>query len=131
MGEKDKIPGGTEHILVVEDDELVRAHLSNQLGVLGYRVTSAVNARSALAIIKDVDDIDLLLTDIVMPGGMNGSQLADEVIKARPDIKILFTSGYPRNIINYQNIPGSRVELLSKPYRRKELATKIRKALEQ
>jgi len=131
MDDNNEIPLGSEHILVVEDDELVRAHLSNQLGVLGYRVTNAAHAQLALSIVKNTDDIDLLLTDIVMPGGMNGSQLADEVAKLRPDIKVLLTSGYPRNIINSENGAGARVELLSKPYRRKELAAKIRKVLEK
>ena len=125
------MPGGTEHVLVVEDDELVRVHISSQVRGLGYRVTSASNAHSALEIIKGSDDIDLLLTDIVMPGGMNGSELAMEVIGIHPDTKILFTSGYPKNIIDQNSELGSRVELLSKPYRRRELAMKIRRALEK
>ena len=125
----EKIEGGSEHILVVEDDDLVREHLSSQLAELGYRVTSAPNGPRALEIIWQMSDVDLLLTDIVMPGGMNGKQLADEALKLRPDLRVLFTSGYSENAIVHHGRLDAGVELLSKPYRRQELAAKVRKVL--
>ena len=121
---------GAEHVLVVEDDDLVRDHLSSQLARLGYRVTNAANGPRALDIINRMKDIDLLLTDIVMPGGLNGRQLADEALKVRPDLKVLFTSGYSENAIVHHGRLDAGVELLSKPYRLQELAAKVRKVLE-
>lgn len=125
-----KIVAGAEHILVVEDDDLVREHLSSQLAGLGYRVTNAPSGPRALDIINRMTDIELLLTDIVMPGGLNGRQLADEALKVRPDLKVLFTSGYSENAIVHHGRVDAGVELLSKPYRLQELAAKVRKVLD-
>ena len=117
-------------ILVVEDDTLVREHLVAQLRDLGYRVTDASSGPEAYEIIKRMDDIDLLFTDVVMPGGMNGRQLADAALKLRPGLKVLFTSGYTENAIIHHGRLDAGVLLLSKPYRRQEMAAKVRKALE-
>lgn len=124
-----RVSGGDEHILVVEDDPLVREHVTGLLGGLGYRVTSAESGQQALAIIEEVTDIDLLFTDVVMPGGINGRQLADQASVLRPGLRILFTSGYTENAIVHHGRLDPGVELLSKPYRRQELAVKIRKLL--
>jgi CheY-like chemotaxis protein len=121
---------GTEHVLVVEDDEMVRQNVLRQLADLGYRVTSAENGVKALGILQGDESIDLLFTDVVMPGGMNGRQLAEAAVKLRPGLKVLFTSGYTENAIVHQGRLDRGVHLLSKPYRREELATKIRKVLD-
>lgn len=121
---------GTGHILVVEDDELVRQNVLHQLADLGYHVTGAENGAKALHILKADESIDLLFTDVVMPGGMNGRQLAEAAAKLRPGLKVLFTSGYTENAIVHQGRLDRGVQLLSKPYRREELAAKIRKVME-
>lgn len=120
--------GGHEHILVVEDDRLVREHLVSQLKRLGYRVVDAGSGERALQILERVPDIDLLLTDVVMPG-MSGKQLADRALVMRPAIKVLFTSGYTENSIVHNGRLDLGVELLSKPYTRDQLAAKLRKIL--
>lgn len=118
--------GGDELILLVEDDELVRTFVSNQLCSLGYRVRIAGNGNEALAILRAQNDIDLLFTDIMMPGGMNGRELADQARAINPSLKVLFTSGYNENVIDHHGHLDPDVELLSKPYTRLELATKVR-----
>ncbi|MEW6090646.1 MAG: ATP-binding protein, partial [Pseudomonadota bacterium] len=121
---------GTGHILVVEDDELVRQNVLHQLADLGYHVTGAENGVMALLILKADESIDLLFTDVVMPGGMNGRQLAEAATEMRPGLKVLFTSGYTENAIVHQGRLDRGVQLLSKPYRREELAAKIRKVMD-
>jgi len=122
--------GGHEHILVVEDDNLVREHLMTQLRALGYRVTGSASGPEALAELRRLDGIDLLLTDVVMPGGMNGRELADEACRLCQGLKVLFTSGYTENAIVHHGRLDPGVALLSKPYRRQELAAKVRRVLE-
>lgn len=117
---------GTEHILIAEDDDLVLQHLEGQLRSLGYRVTTATSGPEALKALQAHHDIDLLLTDIIMPGGMNGRELADQARTIYPSLKVLFTSGYTENAIVHHGRLDPGVELLSKPYTRLELATKVR-----
>ncbi|HUG98206.1 MAG TPA: PAS domain S-box protein [Gammaproteobacteria bacterium] len=121
--------GGTETILLVEDDDMVRRYAEGQLVALGYRVIIAGNGPEALAIVRRRDDIDLLFTDVVMPGGMNGRQLADAVLSIRPGVRVLYTSGYSENAIVHHGRLDPGVHLLGKPYRRSELAAKVREAL--
>ena len=90
---------GAETILVVEDDDALRAYTIETLRELGYRVIEAPNALAALDTLDRVPGIDLMFTDVVMPGGMNGRQLADEAVRRRPGLKVLFTTGYTRNAI--------------------------------
>jgi PAS domain S-box-containing protein len=125
------IPGGSEKILVVEDDELVRVQVAAQLKTLGYEVVSASDGAQALDILRRVADFSLLFTDVVMPGGMNGRQLAEEARKLHPGLAVLFTSGYAENAIVHHGRLDPGVHLLNKPYRRLDLAVKIRAALEQ
>jgi CheY-like chemotaxis protein len=115
--------GGHEQILVVEDDRLVRENLANQLKRLGSSGTHALETLEA------TPDIDLLLTDVVMPG-MNGKQLADRARAMQPGLKVLFTSGYTENAIVHHGRLDRGVDLLSKPYRRDQLAKKLRKILD-
>jgi len=121
---------GQETILVVEDDEMILRQLSAQLSDLGYTVISASAGAAALLTLGDRPDIDLLFTDVVLPGGMSGRQLADAARESRPDLKVLYTSGYSQNAIVHHGRLDPGVELLSKPYRRAELAAKIRKVLD-
>src|SRR5690606_5145461 len=88
------VTGGSEHILVVEDDDEVRRHTIAQLEALGYRTTSASSGSEALALVEQTPDIDLVFTDVIMPGGMNGRELAEQVGRVRPQLRVLFTSGY-------------------------------------
>ncbi|MCG6110730.1 MAG: PAS domain S-box protein [Paracoccus sp.] len=122
---------GQETILVVEDDHLVRENVTAQLRSLGYRVHEASSGAEAIKIIEDNHDIDLLFTDVVMPGGMGGRELAETVAVHHPDIAVLFTSGYTENSIVHHGRLDPGVELLSKPYRREQLASKVRKVLDQ
>ncbi|MBR0690633.1 PAS domain S-box protein [Bradyrhizobium manausense] len=123
------ITGGDEKILIVEDDALVRQYVVTQVKSLGYAALEAANAAEALVIIDADNDIDLLFTDIIMPGNMNGRQLADEAARRRPDLKTLFTSGYTENAIVHHGRLDSGVLLLAKPYRKSELAKMLRTAL--
>ena len=116
-------------ILLVEDDALVRKYVTTQIASLGYVTLEASNAAEALKIIDDGAAIDLLFTDVIMPGGMNGRQLADEAARRRPQLKTLFTSGYTENAILHHGRLDPGVLLLAKPYRKPELARMLRVAL--
>ncbi|MEX2335001.1 MAG: PAS domain S-box protein, partial [Pseudohongiella sp.] len=123
------IRGGTEHILVVEDDELVRDYVTGQLAALGYRVSEADNGPQALETLTRIAPVDLLLTDVVMPGGMTGRQLAEIVVAQYPEVRVLYTSGYTENAIVHHGRLDPGVQLLGKPYSRGDLAMKVRAAL--
>jgi PAS domain S-box-containing protein len=120
---------GTETIFVVEDDALVRDFVIAQLHSLGYTTISAADGKQALARIESGIAFDLLFTDVIMPGGLNGRELADEVAKRRPGIKVLYTSGYTDDAIVHHGRLDEGVLLLSKPYRKSELARMVRVAL--
>jgi len=121
---------GTESILVVEDDPIVRSSVVRQLESLGYRTITANNAAEALTIIDAGTAFDLLFTDLIMPGPMNGSQLAKEAAKRRPALKVLFTSGYTESSVVHHGRLEPGVLLLAKPYRKSDLARMVRQALE-
>jgi PAS domain S-box-containing protein len=123
------VQGGSETVLVVEDDALVRRYVITQIESLGYTTLEAANASDALRIIDEVPAIDLLFTDVIMPGTMNGRQLVDEALKRRPALKTLYTSGYTENAIVHHGRLDSGVLLLAKPYRKSELARMLRLAL--
>jgi signal transduction histidine kinase/DNA-binding NarL/FixJ family response regulator/HAMP domain-containing protein len=122
--------GGDETIMVVEDDALVRNFVVTQLHSLGYRTMTAANGNAALAQLADGATFDLLFTDVIMPGGMNGRQLADIVIARRPTVKVLYTSGYTENAIVHHGRLDAGVLLLAKPYRKFDLARMVRAALD-
>jgi len=122
---------GTETILVVEDNDLVRANACKQLGDQGYRVIEAGDAQQALMILRARKDIDLLFTDIIMPGGMTGKELADLALQLHPDLAVLYTSGYTENAIVHNGRLDPGVELLSKPYGTRELLERTRQILDQ
>ncbi|WP_423836849.1 response regulator [Stutzerimonas stutzeri] len=121
--------GGTETILVVEDDLAVQATVIELLSGLGYRVLRANDAQSALSILQSGMAIDLLFTDVVMPGKLSSTELVRQAKLLLPDIAVLFTSGYTRNAIVHGGKLDAGVELLSKPYRQEDLARKIRQLL--
>lgn len=125
------VEGGHEIVLVVEDDALVRKYVVTQVESLGYTTLEAGNAAEALVVIDNTEGIDLLFTDVIMPGSMNGRQLADEALKRRPALKTLFTSGYTENAIVHHGRLDSGVLLLAKPYRKSDLARMIRQALDR
>jgi PAS domain S-box-containing protein len=118
-----------ERILMVEDDDLVRTHALRLLESLGYSVTAARNGPEALEMLRNDVPCDLLFTDVIMPGGMTGPQLAAAARALRPRLPVLYTSGYTENAIVHHGRVDPGVNLLHKPYRRPELAAKIRAAL--
>ncbi len=123
--------GDGETVLVVEDHEDLRSYSAGAVREMGYHVLEAADAKAALTILESDQRVDLLFTDVVLPGGMNGRQLADATLKARPSLKVLFTTGYTRNAIvhNGQLVPG--IQLLGKPFTYSDLATKIRAVLDE
>ena len=124
------VRGGTETILVVEDDPLVRNYVIAQLVGLGYRAIAAANAEEALMLIDQGTACDLLFTDVIMSGSKNGRELADAVVQRRPEVKVLYTSGYSQTAIVHNGRLDPGVLLLTKPYRRSDLAQMIRVALD-
>jgi PAS domain S-box-containing protein len=123
------VEGGSETILVAEDDEEVRATVVDMLTELGYRVLRAKDAASALTIVESGIPIDLLFTDVVMPGPLKSPELARKTRERLPNIAVLFTSGYTENAIVHGGRLDPGVELLGKPYTRDSLAAKIRQLL--
>ena len=121
--------GAGEIVLVVEDDALLRGFVVAQLRSLGYRTAVAGDGHTALEYVESGQPFDLLFTDVVMPGGMTGRQLADEVSHRQPGAKILYTSGYTENSIVHHGRLDQGVLLLSKPYRKSALASMVRQAL--
>ncbi|GLR83361.1 ATP-binding protein [Bradyrhizobium iriomotense] len=120
---------GHETILVVEDDPLVQGYVIAQLGSLGYRTLVASDGAAALALVGQGVKFDLLFTDIIMPGGMNGRELAEAIRERRPDVRVLYTSGYTDDAIVHEGHLDPGVALLRKPYRKSELSQKIREVL--
>jgi CheY-like chemotaxis protein len=120
---------GAETILVVEDDADVRAHSTGILRELGYTVLEAPIASVGLQLLERHPEIRLLFTDVGLPGGMNGRQLADAARQLRPDLKVLFTTGYARNAIVHHGRLDPGVELIVKPFSQASLAQKVRLVL--
>ena len=120
-----------ETILVVEDDAAVREIAVALLEDRGYRVLEAGDGRTALGVLDEHPDIDLLLTDVVMPGGMGGPDLARNARERRPDLKVLYTSGYTENAIVHGGVLDEGVEMIGKPYQTEELAQKVRQVLDE
>jgi PAS domain S-box-containing protein len=123
--------GGDEHILLVEDDAGVRAHVEGVLSALGYRVTSKVNADEAIAYLEAGGKADLLLTDLVMPGSASVMTLVDVARARLPDIAVLYSSGYPKELVDQTGRLPPDIEFLPKPFRRSDLAAHLRRLLDQ
>jgi signal transduction histidine kinase/DNA-binding response OmpR family regulator len=122
----DPVTGGTETILVVEDDPNVRTTAVAMLTQLGYRVLKAADAQSALSVLESGVRVDLLFSDVVMPGPMRSVDLARRAKEMLPGLEVLFTSGYTENAIVHGGRLDQGVALISKPYRRDALARKVR-----
>ncbi|CAM3253044.1 PAS domain S-box protein [Asticcacaulis taihuensis] len=121
---------GRELILVVDDEDLVLQFSATALADLGYRVLEAGNAQGALATLLDRPDVDLLFTDIVMPE-MNGRKLVDLAREKRPDLPVIYTTGYTRNAVVHNGILDNDVELIGKPFTLEELALRVRDVLDR
>ena len=124
------ICGGGETILALEDDDAVRAFVVVQLRKMGYRVLEAADAEAALAILESGEAVDLLFTDVMMPGRLNGLEVAKRARQLRPAIKVMFTSGYVDQAFLDRTPLDLGVVLLTKPYRQAELAAAIRQTLD-
>ncbi len=122
--------GDGETVLVVEDEADLRALVVRQLSELGYCVLEAADGPAALEILSSGSRIDLLFTDVVMPGGLSGRGLAEEALRQRPNLPVLYTSGYTENAIVHHGRLDSGVHLLSKPFKKQDLARKIRELLD-
>ncbi len=121
---------GREVILAVEDDPDVRAHTTGALRELGYQVLEAGNGRMALDILESRPDVALVFTDVGLPGGMNGRQLAEAARRLRPQLKVLFTTGYARDAIVHDGRLDAGVQLLAKPFSFAGLSQKLREMLD-
>ncbi len=126
----DEPPRGREIILVTEDDPFVRAYVVSAIEELGYRVIAAEDAREALTQLTQGAEVDVLFTDIVMPGGMNGWELAERAQQIRPALRLLFTSGYALETLVARGRIHPGTAILNKPYRRPELARRLREVLD-
>ena len=121
---------GNETILLVEDQEEVRDIAVAVLRDLDYQVVEADNGPNALAALERHPEVDLLFTDVVMPGGMNGAELAEAASRRQPGLKVLFASGYPENAITAGGALKPGAHYLAKPYQRDVLASKLREVLD-
>jgi signal transduction histidine kinase/ActR/RegA family two-component response regulator len=136
--EEDQIPlaeaaatdQGTETILLVEDDAQVRLLATASLRERGYTVIEAANGAEAVALLDSEANIDLVLTDVVMPGAMTGKEVAEHALKVRPNVKVLFTSGYADASIMRNGMVQAGARFLSKPYRGSQLAATVRALLD-
>jgi DNA-binding NtrC family response regulator len=121
---------GTETILIVEDEESVLKLSRDMLEILGYRVLTASKTDQAVRLVGEYDgNIDLLLTDIVMPD-MNGKELSERIIPIKPGMKCLYMSGYTADVIARQGILDEGIKFISKPFSLRDLAAKVRETLE-
>lgn len=124
------VHGGRERILVVEDHDDLRSYSAGVLRELGYDVLEANSGRYAIEVLQAAQDVDLLFTDVVLPDGMDGRRLADEIQRRRPGVKVLFTTGYTRNAIVHHGRLDPGVQLISKPFSFDDLAKKVREVLD-
>jgi CheY-like chemotaxis protein len=121
----------TQVILVVEDNIEVLRLTSAMVTSLGYNVIEAMSGEMAIGILKIHDDIDLLLTDVILSGQMNGAELADEALRMRPNLKVLFNSGYAESAIFKAGFLAEGANILSKPFRKPQLAGKLKELLKK
>ena len=122
--------GQQEMVLVVEDDDEVRALAITVLESLGYRIAEAADGEAGLRALEENPEIVLLFSDVVLPGAMSGPEFVREAQRRRPELKVLFTSGYTENAIVHHGRLEEGVELIEKPYRKAALARRIRAVLE-
>ncbi|OHC49790.1 MAG: hypothetical protein A2X69_17830 [Rhodobacteraceae bacterium GWF1_65_7] len=121
-----RLPERSARILLVEDDTLVRVHVRNLMMGLGHRVTDVPGPQEALAVLATGSRFDIVVSDVVMPGGMNGRQLAARIAQLYPGLPVLLTSGHSRDAVLRDGVLEPGIAFLQKPYRRRELADRIR-----
>lgn len=121
---------GNETVLVVEDQIDVGDYAETVLSEFGYKVLRADNADAAPEVLEGSDAIDLLFSDLIMPGGMNGVMLAREVKRRRPRMRVLLTTAYAESSIERVDARGAEFELIQKPYKRSDLVTKVRQVID-
>jgi signal transduction histidine kinase/CheY-like chemotaxis protein len=126
-----EVPSTGSVILLVEDEPAVRAIATRVLEGLGYHVIATIDGPSALAAARQMEHIDLLFTDVMLPGGMTGFQIAGELTRERPGLPVLYASGYSEEIVQNRALQEGAIRLISKPYNRAELATAIHAALHE
>ncbi|TCK18538.1 PAS domain S-box-containing protein [Thiogranum longum] len=131
MVERGELPGGSESVLIVDDESDLLQLADQYLSRLGYRTFTAENAPQALQILEGNEQVDILFSDVVMPGGMNGYELAQQATEKRPGIKVLLTSGYTSKIIAHNGLARFSAHMLNKPYREADLARRIRSVLDE
>jgi len=124
------LAGGTETLLVVEDEEIVKLFLKRTLGKAGYRVLAAGDGEEAMTLFREHDDISLVLSDMVMPR-KNGKELLVEVQQIKPEIKFIFISGYTANIMDSEGAQQAGVEFIMKPFSKNDILGKIREVLDR
>ncbi len=127
----EQLPKGTETILAVDDETLLLSLAKESLEGLGYQVITAHNGKQALEQFKKYPDISMLFSDVVMPGGINGYELAEQMVSVRPNLRVLLTSGYTNKTIAYNGQARFNANLLSKPYTQLALAQRIRSVLDE
>ena len=123
--------GKGETILVVEDEDMVREFTISALEEAGYTVLAAANGPAGLELLRSHPEVDLLFTDVVLAGPLNGRRVADEALKLRPDLKVLFTTGYTRNAIVHHGRLDEGVNLITKPFTARNLAEKVRSVIKR
>ena len=131
QGAKEKEPVSRgEMVLVVEDDPDVRALTVNLLADLGYETIEAGDGKEAIAVLERMEKIDLLFTDVVLPGGMSGINIAEDATRRYPDIKVLLTSGYADSVLDQHGPMEHEIDLIQKPFSKAALAEKVRTILD-
>jgi signal transduction histidine kinase/ActR/RegA family two-component response regulator len=125
------VRGRGETVLIVEDHEALRGYASDVLAEFGYRIVAVEDAAEALKVLRTSQLVDLLFTDVILPGGMDGRRLADAAATLRPELKVLFTTGYSRNAIVHNGRLDAGVHLISKPFTSSGLCRKVRAILDE
>jgi CheY-like chemotaxis protein len=128
-GSGQALPGAGETVLVVDDESTVRALISEVLEELGYKVLVAEHGAAGIRILESVQRVDLLVTDVGLPGGMNGRQLADAAIVTRPDLKVLFITGYAENAVIGAGHLKPGMHILTKPFSLETLGCRVREII--
>ena len=123
--------GAGETVLLVEDETSVRELAREMLEELGYRVLAAADGREALALAAKHPEVDLVFTDVMLPNGMNGRQVAEELWRQRPGLPVVFASGYSQDIVEHRGEIGPGLRLVTKPYRFNQVADALRAALNE
>ncbi len=128
--EENDLPGGAERILLVEDDDRLRDRTRRALEALGYEVAIAANAADAMTAVGELEELDIVLSDVVMPGGQNGDDLARKIAAAYPELRIALMTGYAENSESLADLAAQGIEILHKPFTRRELAEMLRRAID-